>query len=321
MTLAARLDAPVLLEGPTGSGKEVVARELHRMGRHAQGPFVALNVVSLTPDMAPSVLFGHHKGAFTGAAARHRGVFEQAERGTLFLDEIGELPLSVQPILLRVLQDLKVTPLGGECSRRVRVAVVAATNRSLEQMVAAGTFRADLYYRLQGMRIIVPPLRGRVQDIRALVRYYLERSSRAMGLASVPRLSSSALAMLEDHTWPGNVRELVRCVERLAVNEELGSPIGRAGVAWGLDSSSMKWLPDDGLVAKATSAMGGPLRQALRDIEARAIASALERAGGNVTRTARLLGERPTTLRSRIDRLGIDLDAARAIEECHQGAT
>lgn len=207
---------PILIQGETGSGKEEFARAAHRLSPRADGPFVIVDCGSLAPTLIASELFGHVRGAFTGATRDHVGAFERADGGTLFLDEIGELPLDMQPMLLGVLERHRVRRLGAERDRGVDVRIVAATHRDLRRAVNQGEFRADLFYRLAGVRILIPPLRERREDIPALVEAFVEQLT---GVAELP-FDAAAMKLLETHPWSGNVRELRNAVESaLALGE------------------------------------------------------------------------------------------------------
>jgi transcriptional regulator with GAF, ATPase, and Fis domain len=199
----------VLVSGPSGVGKELAARAIHDGSSVRDGPLVVLNCATIPRELAPSELFGHRRGAFTGAIDTHRGAFECADGGTLFLDEIGELPLDVQPMLLRALETGEIRPVGGEQSRRVRVRLIAATNRDLRQEVAEGRFREDLYYRIAVVQVTMPPLSARKEDIEVLARAF----AASLGLES---LASSIVEQLKVHTWPGNVRELKNAIQAYA---------------------------------------------------------------------------------------------------------
>ncbi|MFV8752513.1 sigma-54 interaction domain-containing protein [Nannocystaceae bacterium ST9] len=216
-------DTPVLLLGETGVGKERIAQLLHAWSPRSRGPFVAVNCAAIPAELFESELFGHERGAFTGAARARRGHFELAHGGTLFLDEIGEVPLALQAKLLRVLQDRRIRPLGGDRELVVDVRVVAATNRDLRSDMEAGGFRRDLYYRLGVVELEVPPLRERPQDVRELAERYAAHFAARLGRA-VGRIDPDALAALEGYAWPGNVRELVNVIER-AVLLSIGSSI------------------------------------------------------------------------------------------------
>ncbi|AUX43433.1 Fis family transcriptional regulator [Sorangium cellulosum] len=214
---AARSPISVLILGETGVGKEVLARTLHALSPRAGGPYVELNCAALPPSLLEGELFGHEKSAFTGASQARPGLIESADGGTLFLDEIGELPLAFQVKLLRVLEDRKVLRLGGRTPRRIDLRFVAATNRDIEAEVARGAFRQDLYFRLNGISLVVPPLRERVAEIAPLAGKFLEEACRQLGQRRAPGLSTEALGVLEAYTWPGNVRELRNVIERAAV--------------------------------------------------------------------------------------------------------
>ncbi len=217
-------DAAVLLLGPSGSGKELFARALHQLSQRSGGPFVAFNCAAVPESLVESELFGHERGAFTGASARHVGRFEQAHRGTLFLDEVGEVPLATQAKLLRALEEHRVTRLGGEGEVVVDVRVVAASNRDLDEAVAAGSFRRDLFHRLSVFPIQLPGLVERREDIPALTLHLLERAG-ARHAAPVPTLRPAAMAALVLAPWPGNVRELANLLERVVILAE-GAAVG-----------------------------------------------------------------------------------------------
>lgn len=205
-------DATVLIEGETGSGKEVVARSIHEMGGRAGRPFVVFDCGATPRELVESILFGHERGAFTGAVTAREGLFEQADGGTLFLDELGELPLDMQPRLLRILETRQVRRVGATRSRNVDVRILAATNRSLQHEVSAGRFRADLFFRLAVIRVRIPALRDRKQDVAPLVRHFLE--TRRLAGRDVPEITERAVGVLSDFDWPGNVRELFNALER-----------------------------------------------------------------------------------------------------------
>ncbi len=270
----ARLPWPALVCGETGVGKELVARALHERSPRRAGPFVALNGGGLPRDLIESELFGHERGAFTGAIQSHRGAFEQAHGGTLFLDEVAELPSDLQTRLLRVLETWHVRRVGSELARHVDVRLVCATHRDLRRMVQEGSFRADLYYRIHRLVIDVPPLRHRTDDIGALAEHILSSMAAEVG---PKRLSSEAIWRLRAYSWPGNVRELRNALELAAVNS---------------DSS----------VVEADS-IGCVLRQ-LADPAARpsidTLRRAIERHGGNLSAAARALGIPRSTLRDRL---------------------
>ncbi|XXT16973.1 sigma 54-interacting transcriptional regulator [Sorangium sp. So ce429] len=214
---AARSSISVLILGETGVGKEVLARTLHARSPRASGPYVELHCAALPPSLLEGELFGHEKSAFTGASQARPGLIESADGGTLFLDEIGELPLAFQVKLLRVLEDRKVLRLGGRTPRRVDLRFVAATNRDLEAEIARGAFRQDLYFRLNGISLVVPPLRERHDEIAPLARKFLEEACRHLDQRGAPSISPEVLGVLEAYSWPGNVRELRNVIERAAV--------------------------------------------------------------------------------------------------------
>jgi DNA-binding NtrC family response regulator len=267
----------VLFQGETGTGKELAARALHETSRRAAGPFVAVDCGAIAENLIESELFGHVRGAFTGATANRRGLFEEATGGTLFLDEIGELPLSLQPKLLRVLEGREVRPVGSNVSRPVDVRVVAATNRPLAGAVNGGSFREDLYYRLAVFEIVLPPLRDRKEDIAVLANHFY---AHVTGTDS--RLAPEILASLQSRSWPGNVRELRNFVERSAL---LGWGFGEPGTATSV-------VPSTSLESFASADL--PLKEArdrcLVQFEALYLGALLRRTGGNVTRAAELAG-------------------------------
>jgi formate hydrogenlyase transcriptional activator len=214
--MVAPTDAAVLIQGETGTGKELIARSVHEESRRRSGPFVKLNCAAMPAGLIESELFGHERGAFTGALNQTTGRFHLADRGTLFLDEIGDLPLELQPKLLRVLQEQEFERVGGTRTIRVDVRVVAATNRNLEQMVQERRFRADLFYRLSVFPIALPPLRERPEDIPLLVRHTVNKLARRMN-REFNDIPDEVLERLQRYDWPGNVRELQNCVERAMI--------------------------------------------------------------------------------------------------------
>jgi two-component system response regulator AtoC len=277
----------VLITGESGTGKEVVARLLHGLSASAGGPFVAINLGGVPEGLLESELFGHEKGAFTGAAERKRGMFELASSGTLFLDEIGDMPMHLQVKLLRVLQERKVQRLGGTQAIPINARIVAATNRDLEAALREGKFREDLYYRLNVIRIEVPPLRDRRADIPALAGWFVEKLNRQMG-RRVRGIDPDALARLSAYNFPGNVRELENRIERayilcstdMIAARDLGEPFSRA---------------------PRTPRVGR-----LHDQERQLIEQTLARYGGNRTRAAEELGISRRTLLNKIKEAGLD---------------
>jgi two-component system response regulator AtoC len=275
-------NATVLITGESGTGKELIARCIHANSPRAQKIFVPVNCAALSPTLIESELFGHERGAFTGAAGQHAGRFERAHGGTLFLDEIGELDANLQAKLLRVLQEKTFERVGGARQISVDVRVIAATNRNLKQAVAEGKFREDLYYRLNLFPIEVPPLRERPADIPRLARFFLARAAQNLGKPNL-MLTPEAERVLAAYAWPGNVRELENTMERVAI----------------LCDEAIE--PDDLPVTSS-----GPARPVLfKDIERQAIEDALRANDGNRTRTARQLGISLRTLQYRLKEYGI----------------
>jgi two-component system, NtrC family, response regulator AtoC len=284
----------VLLTGPSGAGKEVLARELHRLSPRAGEPFVAVNCAAIPDALLESELFGHTRGAFTGAVADHRGLFEEASGGTLFLDEIGDLPTALQAKLLRALEQGEVRRVGDGASRKVDVRVVAATARDLEADVAAGRFREDLFYRLNVVSVKLPPLSDRPEDIPALVRVLLGLHAARLR-ADAPVIDADAMHALLEHAWPGNVRELSNALERAMVLAQ-GGRITLRDLPPALRSRES---------ARERRATAKSLRARSEAAEAEAIAEALRLEGGNRRRAARRLGVSLRTLFYKIKALGI----------------
>jgi DNA-binding NtrC family response regulator len=285
--------ATVLISGESGTGKELIARAIHRQGNRRDRPFVAVNCAALPAELLESELFGHERGAFTGAHARKLGKFEVAHTGTLFLDEIGMLRLDLQPKLLRALQEREIERVGGGRSIRVDARIVAASNTDLSQAVAAGCFRKDLYYRLNVVPIVVAPLRERRADVAPLARHFLAKYARQFGKA-VTGLSPGALDVLERYHWPGNVRELENIVARavaLAAQPLVQLDQIRLDIAF----APLESAPEDQL----------NLRAARQEVERQLILRALDRASGNQTVAARLLGMHRNTLLVKLAQLGL----------------
>src|SRR5438034_4255852 len=286
---AAATDTTVLLEGESGTGKELFARALHALRPRADGPFVAINCAAIPETLLETELFGHEKGAFTGAAQRKLGKFELAHRGTLFLDEIGDLPLSLQAKILRALEEKSFDRVGGTSVIHVDVRVVAATNRNLKAAVAARQYREDLYFRLSVFPITIPPLRERPDDIPMLAKYFIERYCRDLNKKPMI-LAPSALEELIAHRWPGNVRELQNCIERAAILTE-----GETIHARHLSLSFREAPPSPAAEADAwskidlTGTLADATRRVVSDAERRKIEQTLGEAGGNRGRAAELL--------------------------------
>jgi two-component system, NtrC family, response regulator AtoC len=291
----------VLLLGETGVGKEVAADMVHSLSKRAAGPFLRLNCGGFSESLLESELFGHEKGAFTGAHQAKTGLLESADGGTVFLDEIGELPAALQVKLLRVLEDRQVMRVGALRPKRIDVRFVAATNRNLEEEVARGAFREDLYYRVNGIAIVIPPLRERVGEIQQLARLFVAEAARAAGLPE-PRLSDQAIELLESYAWPGNIRELRNLMERavllssddLITDEHLPTEKMRTG---GVARAAGE--------QPAAPARGATLRDDVDDLERRRILDALDSCSGNQTRAARMLGISRNTLAARLEQFGI----------------
>jgi len=296
----APLRSTVLLTGETGVGKGVVARSLHDLSGRRAGPFVQVDCAALSSNLVQSELFGHERGAYTGAVGQRTGRFEQAAGGTVFLDEIGDLEMRLQAKLLRVLQDREYERLGGSHTLQMTARVVAATTRDLGTEVREGRFRADLYYRLNVVRLAIPPLRERSEDVPLLIASGFERLERGLALAA-PALSEAAVARLAAHQWPGNVRELLNVLERLIIRFA-GRRVGLSEIDGVLDDGPSSLRPPDdpapwpGTIAERVLATGDP---------AELIASELRATGGNVARAARRLGLPRSTLRHWIRRYGI----------------
>ena len=285
----AQTTCTVLITGESGTGKELVARAVHEASNRAGKPFVAVNCGAIPESLIESELFGHIRGAFTGAHTTSIGRIGAAQGGTLFLDEVGELPLSVQVKLLRVLQSHEYSPVGDSRTHRADVRIVAATNVDFEEAVAAGTFREDLYYRLNVIHLAVPPLRDRPRDVPELVAYFLQEAGKRVGRSGV-RLSAAAMDLLVSWQWPGNVRELENTVERavLLCQNDTVEPRDLPSRICGLrgEPRMTAQLPDAGM----------DLRAAVASFENSLIRQALERTGWNKNQAARLLGLNRTTL-------------------------
>jgi two-component system nitrogen regulation response regulator GlnG len=329
-------DLTVLIAGESGTGKELVAKALHEFGKRRNGPFVAVNMAAIPRELIESELFGHEKGAFTGAHARRVGRFEQANGGTLFLDEIGDMPLEAQTRLLRVLQQGEFLPVGGTHAIKTNLRIVAASHRDLRQMVSQGLFREDLFYRLNVVPIRLPPLRERVEDIPALVQHFFAKGT-GDGL-TMKSLTPEAMIRLKSHPWPGNVRELENMARRLSVlyTDEI---LGEDTIASELEQAEAR--PGAGNGAAAATAAGeapmveetlssaverhlerwfkahdgglppdGVYDRVLREIERPLIGKALAVTRGNQLRAADLLGMNRNTLRKKIRELDIVVSRA-----------
>ncbi len=292
----------VCILGETGTGKELVARTLHERSPRAGGPFVTLNCAAVPAELIESELFGHEKGAFTGAAGRHLGKFEQAQHGTIFLDEIGDMPLAMQAKLLRVLEEGEVERIGGERPLSVDVRVVVATHRDLETQVRDGKFRQDLFHRVFVFPLRLPPLHERSEDIPALIEHFAGQVSALNGWKPM-RFTGRAMAALQAHSWPGNVRELRNAVERLmllATSDEVTAET----VALALPQSA---------AAPASSSLAGvPLAERVRAFEKETILAELKRQRHQISSTARALGLERSHLYKKAEQVGIDLKALKS---------
>ncbi|HEU19967.1 MAG TPA: AAA family ATPase [Deltaproteobacteria bacterium] len=296
----APLKNPVLLLGETGVGKEVIANAIHYASNRKDGTFIKVNCGVIPESLMDSELFGHERGAFTGAISQRKGRFERADKGTIFLDEIAELPPSVQVRLLRVLQNKEIERVGGHTTINVDIRVIAATHRNLEEMVNAEQFREDLWYRLNVFPVMIPPLRHRKGDITALIHHFIERKSRELKIHTPPPLSSEVLERLKNYHWPGNVRELENLVERELIKSRSSNGnrvLKFEHFRWPKNSQEVWELPD-----------GGNSFLTLDDAMSRHIHMALVLTEGKIygaDGAAKLLGINPNTLRSRMRKLGI----------------
>jgi hydrogenase-4 transcriptional activator len=292
-------ESTVLITGESGTGKELVARAIHRLGRRASAPFIPFNCTAAPADLIESLLFGHRKGAFTGAHADHEGLVRAAEGGTLFLDEIGDLPLHLQPKLLRFLQEGEVHTLGEKSPRKVNVRVVAATHKELASEAREGRFREDLYYRVAALTLEVPPLRERPDDITALISHYLTHFARRNDRA-VAGITAEAIQVLQNYSWPGNVRELAAEIERLVLYADEGQTISAADI-------SPRISPARPSMEHSHSGPA-PLENMLDDFERRLITEALRLHDYNVARAATALGlGSRQTLYKKLKRLAINV--------------
>jgi DNA-binding NtrC family response regulator len=281
---AAATEVPVLVQGESGTGKELVARAIHYKSRRAAEPFLAVNCAAIPDNLIESELFGHTKGAFTGAASARPGFFVSASGGTLFLDEIGELAPVAQAKLLRVIQERQVQPVGSDQPREVDVRLVAATNKDLGALAAAGEFRQDLYFRLNVLPIELPPLRERGDDVGLLIRHFLRSAAAEHGLPQ-PEITPAALDALRRYAWPGNVRELQNLVHRLVILSE-----GR------IDTPDLPEI----LLRRAGAGDAPTALRPLREVELEHIRAVLDAVGGNKTRAAQILGIDRKSLRERL---------------------
>jgi two-component system, NtrC family, nitrogen regulation response regulator GlnG len=317
------IDLTVLINGESGTGKELVARALHDYGKRKKGPFVAINMAAIPRELIESELFGHEKGAFTGANQRQSGRFEQAEGGTLFLDEIGDMPMEAQTRLLRVLQQGEYTTVGGRTPIKTNVRIVAATNKDLRGLIQTGQFREDLYFRLNVVPLRLPPLRERASDIPDLVRHFFQNAEKE----GMPRkqVDSDALERMKSYAWPGNIRELENMVRRLAalnphdvitasaIDTELGIISGYVNIVSGPAETPTMALTEfmESYLARHFATYGdnlppnGLYDRILQDVEGPLVSAALAATRGNQIRAAELLGVNRNTLRKKIRDLDI----------------
>ena len=312
-------DAPVMITGESGSGKELVARAIHHYSNRSMQPFIAINCAAIPENLLESELFGHEKGAFTGASAQRIGRFEQSNGGTLFLDEIGDMPLAVQSKILRVLQEGEFSRVGGNTTVKTDVRIIAATNKTLEQEVAKKQFREDLFYRLNVVRIHLPPLRQRREDVNLLAEYFLKKIATQKHLPQL-KLSEEAVKLMEEYPWPGNVRELENTIQRacvLATSDVLlpkDIPLGAAtqqsdgaseNLAVAVNSNPVRPTLETAVEILLDAASTDRSLQLLPWLEREFTLFAMKRTKGNQVKAAKLLGVTRATLRKRIERYGI----------------
>ena len=278
-------DSTVLISGESGTGKDLIARAIHRLSRRAGKEFVPFNCSAVPADLIESMLFGHRKGTFTGALNDHEGLIRAAENGTLFLDEIGDLPLSLQPKLLRFLQEGEIHTLGERMPRKVNVRVIAASHKNIEQLVQQKTFREDLYYRIAALTIKVPPLRERPDDVATLISHFLTHYARRNDRA-IEGITWEAIRILEEYSWPGNIRELAAEIERLVLFADENGFITPEHI-------SEHILPQRLRNREATDRSNDNLENLLEDYERRVITEALKRHDCNVALTSEALGLAP----------------------------
>src|SRR6202035_4639451 len=300
-------ESRVAIQGETGTGKELIARTIHQKSARHAGPFVTLNCAAVPAELIESELFGHEKGSFTGAAGRHLGKFEQADKGTIFLDEIGDMPLAMQAKLLRVLEEGEVERIGGEKPVTVDVRVLVATHRDLEARVRVEKFRQDLFHRIYVFPLLLPPLRERRDDIPALVEHFAAQVCAQNGWKPVP-FTADAMEALQSHPWPGNVRELRNMVERLMLLATDGQ-VDLATVQIALPKTSA--AENSGLGDIGSGALANRVQSFERDV----ILAELKRTHQNVSLAAKTLGLERSHLYKKAEQLGIDLRAMRRQQE------
>lgn len=311
---AADCNSTILITGESGTGKELIARSIHDFGQRQREPFLAINCGALTESLLESELFGHVKGAFTGATSYKKGMFESAGKGTIFLDEFGEMSSSMQVRLLRVLQEHKVRPVGSEESKEINfnARVVVATNRDLKREVAEGRFRQDLYYRVNVFPIRSPALRDRLDDLPLLIDVLLNRLGDSTNLVRPLSFDSEALALLQNYSWPGNVRELENVIERLSINVPVAGLVSSADISFALElnGSGESDVSREIILSKELNCLRNSratVRHTHKRQELDFYLTELARVGGNVTKAARRLGINRSTLHMRIKRLEMKL--------------
>lgn len=289
-------DSTVLIMGESGTGKELIARYIHTHSRRSSNPFIAVNCGAIPPDLLESEMFGHERGAFTGAVGARMGLFQLASGGTIFLDEIGEMTAPLQVKLLRVLQEREIRPVGADRTVKVDVRVIAATNRDLAVEVEKGRFREDLFYRLQVIPITIPPLRERRSDIPLLVQHFLDKHNQQRP-GQAARIADDAMVHLWEYDWPGNVRELENLIERVVILSDDG--LVRVD---NLPPNIRSFISDKKIPRPTLTEEGIDLNQAVEEFEYRLIDEALRRTKGNKQAAARLLGLKRTTLVAKLRR-------------------
>jgi transcriptional regulator with PAS, ATPase and Fis domain len=291
----AKTESPVLLTGETGVGKDVIANAIHHSSSRSDGPFISINCGAIPDTLIDSELFGHEKGAFTGALAQKRGRFERANTGTIFLDEIGELPLQAQVRLLRVLQSKEIERVGGVKIIPLDIRIIAATNRDLEEMIQQQQFREDLWFRLNVFPIRIPPLRERKSDIPALLQHFITLKSKELKLPAIPTLSPGVIDVLMDYHWPGNIREFGNVIERALILQ----PTGSLSFEY-LNLSAKAGIPKYSEHTVATDNLDEAMSQHIRRVLAKTDGKIHGKGGA-----AELLGIHANTLRNRMNKLGI----------------
>lgn len=293
------VDCPILITGPSGTGKELIAKAIHHNSLRKNKTFIAVNCAALNENILESELFGHTKGSFTGAIRDKQGMFQAANGGTLLLDEVGEMALNIQAKLLRVLQEGTFIPVGGVSEHQVNVRILAATNRDLAEMVEQGTFREDLYYRLNVLNIKLPPLYERKEDIMPIVDHLIDKLAEQKNFKK-KAISNEAANMLQEYKWRGNVRELKNEIERMLI---LGQDVEVLGAE--LLSEQVKKIPHDPLCEQHTERTMS-LKQAVESLERQMIKEALQRQGGNKTNAAKELGISRSNLISKVQEYGLE---------------